>query len=288
MRKYYIVSPEYRDIVNGYKVLWALAHSLCKKGYDATIVLYDDAEQKFYNGKPNSPYGVNTTNIENIDKENGIVVYFEGIDGNPLEVKTVVRYMLNSQNLFYEASYGDDDIIFTFVPAFATEKTPVENVLYTPTTEDFFIDTKQRRTKKLVYFGKSSQLGWNSYLIARTKDLWHDAEVITRLPERYPATRKELAKLFNEGDILYCYDDTTAISMEAVLCGCPVVIMTERISKEEVEKRMLFKEGIGLGIEEEEYARETAHLAYGVHQEIIKQSEQQLNNFIQVTQNAVL
>lgn len=289
MKSYYIVAPQYVEIIAGFRVLWKLAASLRERGYDAKVVLYNDISKVFFTGDGQSPWGIETIDAKDIDKD-GVVVYPEIVDGNPLGVKTVARILLNKVNTFHKANIDSSEIRFAFTKAFLMDDMTERDVFYIPTVETdlFKSDGSEDRTNKLVYFGKSATMRWNSELIEKTKHLWADAIEIKRGPQdRFPNTREKLAELMRSGYILYTYDDTTAIIMEAAMCGCPVIVMTDRITEKEFNERALFMDGIGFGEEQKEHAEKTVKRAYKESLRQIKTFDKNLTKFINRTQNAL-
>jgi hypothetical protein len=98
----------------GAVVQYYLASILDNLGVNVKICnVYDNnAKNNFYNNF------ITTAEINNMNMENIIVIYCEGIVGNPLNAKYVVRWMLSKlgQNVPYNRylSWGNNELIYFF------------------------------------------------------------------------------------------------------------------------------------------------------------------------------
>ena len=96
-----------------------------------------------------------------------------------------------------------------------------------------------KRSLECFYVGKSQ---WKEGVIDRSR-----AFEITR--ETPP--KKELGKLFRASRVLYCFDNSTILAYEAILCGCPVVVIPDGTqTRENYESLELGMDGIAWGLEE--------------------------------------
>ncbi len=68
------------------------------------------------------------------------------------------------------------------------------------------------RAGELVYFGKDPSMP-------------RPAVTGTEIMRDWPPTQPELADLLRRAAVLHCYDSLTLLVLEAVLCGCPVMLM---------------------------------------------------------------
>jgi hypothetical protein len=211
---YIIMAPPYRHNSGGVRALHELRNLLEKRGYEA----------KVFQGGQAPP--------------EAIVVYPEVVCGNPMNGKTVVRWVLNFPGLLGgDKEYDPKEIIFTYLPRFF----PGAKILTVPIVEDFYRDEGLPRSGSYFWVGK----GVDVPLIPETEGL----EDITC----WELNRKELAKFLNEIGTLYIYDDATMLTVEARRCGCKVILIPD----------------------------EPAGPTY---EELIKDFEAQLDEFIRVTQ----
>jgi len=221
---YIIMAPEYRHNSAGVRALYRLKDELIKRGYKVVVCqgVADDWK---------APYG-------------SIVVYPEIVSGNPLQGKTVIRWVLNHPGLLGgEKEYDKNEIIFTWSQLYYDAP-----VLTIPLIEDFFRNENLPRSGGCFWVGKG--------LANREKDFPY-AEAnpnLTEITYDWPATREELARLLNEKEVFYTYDNNTMLIAEAKMCGCKVVVIGEELQDD-----------------------------YG---EFIRDCESQIENFIAVTQKA--
>ncbi|MEN6421436.1 MAG: hypothetical protein ABFD76_05755 [Smithella sp.] len=212
---YIIMAPPYRHTSAGVRALYRLKDELIKRGYQATIC---------QGGK--APFG-------------SIVVYPEIVEGNPLQGKTVARWVLNYPGLLGgEKEYDKNEIVFTWSELYYDAP-----LLMLPLIEDFFRDDNLPRSGGCFWVGKSDA------------ERIPETDGMTEITYEWPTTREELARLFNEKEVFYTYDNNTMMTREAEMCGCKVVVIGERLESD--------------------------------YDEFVKDYENQIENFIEVTQNAV-
>lgn len=145
-----------------------------------------------------------------------IVVYSEGVYGNPLHAKKVVRWFLY-HNRFPNnpEAYGKGELVFSFREHF-------NDYNLNPTCRLFKLNYFDKELYKRSNFGERSG---NCYIIRKGKnrpDLpkHFDGPVIDDLPE------KEKVAVFNRCKYCYDYDTQTFYSSIAVVCGCiPIIVM---------------------------------------------------------------
>ena len=186
---YLIMAPEYQHKSAGVRALYRLKDEIIKRGYEAKIV------QKGF-----------ATNDD-------IVVYPEIVNGNPLGGKTVARWVLNYPGLLGgQKEYDPKELVFTWDKVYCDG-----HVLTVPIIEDFFRNEGLKRSGQCFWIGKGKRPDIENY----NTDNW------TEITYDWPATREELAKLLNEKEVFYTYDNNTALISEAKACGCKVVIIGE-------------------------------------------------------------
>ena len=191
-----------------------------------------------------------TSNAPMIDVESAkllcrlgyVAVYPETITGNPLAAQTVVRWVLNRPGLLGgDSIYADSELVFSYSEAFSPYITNrMAGNLYMPTVDEglFYCKDTDQSVRNLVcfYIGKSQ---WKPGYVDR-----HEAFEITREnPEK-----QELGKLFRASRVMYCFDNSSIIIYEALLCGCPVVIIPDGTqSRSDFERLELGMDGICWG-----------------------------------------
>lgn len=195
MKKPYVIqSPEFDVTSGGIRVMWGLYGALLAKGQIA-----------FINRKPDMPV---------------IGIYPEIYHGNPMGAETVVRYILNKPGVMGNRSlagfspgpttFAPNDKIYVFSKIFDVFGVPQSHLLFLPILDlHTFKDMKKRRDK-------------TCYLVGKGKNLLHHPAGSVELTRQFAFDQEKLAELLNECSTLYTYDDMSAMTEIARLCGCRV------------------------------------------------------------------
>lgn len=228
---YYVVAPDYQRTSAGIRVMHQFCAALRMCGQEAWIStgmthpLLDTPKL--------------THEIQQQHLEQGrvpIAVYPEVVGRNPLQCHVVTRYILNKPGLLGEKPhYKDSDLLFVYEPELLTEVSAPWGVLHLPSIDTSIFHHRghsPHRQGWCVYPGRHSD-GLKDHAA-----LFANCTVITR---NWPSTREDMAALFQRSEGVFCFENT-AISMEARLCGCPVVQLPSPL----YDKDRFF--GIGLGL----------------------------------------
>ena len=175
-------------------------------------------------------------------------VYPETAVGNPLGASTVVRWVLNRPGLLGgDAKYDAGEHVFYYSDVYLPYiRNAVRGKLYLPMIDEsiFFCDSQEsgdlaERTLACYYIGKST---WKEGYCDRGRTF----EITRDTPPK-----SELGKLFRASRVLYCFDNSTILVYEALMCGCPVVIIPDGTQTEEDYSRLeLGTDGIAWGLEQ--------------------------------------
>lgn len=179
------------------------------------------------------------------DLDDAIVVYPEVTYGNPLNAKNVVRWFLHQPGNFSEAvNFGINELHYKFNSAI----------------KDFnhCLSVLSKHELKIIYYpleyynmeGVSSKEGC-CHLIRKGKDKPHchpaDSIQIDRM------SHQEVAEIFKKSRRFISYDDYTAYSLFAVLCGCEsIVVPADGVTKEQWYSNPTDRYGLAYGFSEEE------------------------------------
>ena len=222
-----------------------------------------------------------------LPQEDCIVIYPEGVEGNPLSAKCCVRWLLNtpgecppeSPDMVY--SYGSDDLIISaidYVTRQTKERfglevhdahlTAYENYL------DVFVDKGLPRRAACFTRRKAISKPAVDYI--------PDDALEFGLIE----SPQESAAIFQSREVFYSYDHLTHFSLQAVLCGClSIVVPDGEVTAEEWYQQVeAHKYGIAYGMDEIPHAKVTAHLVRDHLAEMEARSLEQTRRFIEVTQ----
>lgn len=276
-RPYYIYAPPYTRTSAGIKALHLLCHALNLSGEEAYVTtdstdprlrtpqLHDRAMQK------HQLLGLEP-----------LVVYPEVVHGNPLEGRSVVRYVLNRFGMLGgPASYHPSDLLLAYsedlIPA-GLDSLP----LFLPTVDVNLFNNENNehdncRSGTLFYPGRYGDAINQHQELARTS---------TIITYSWPTSHEELAALLRRSSVLYCFT-YSAIALEATLCGCPVVFMPSPFNKEIFSVKEMGTGGFTFENTPEGIAK--ARETIGEPQESYKRKEQtfwhDLEKFIAVTQS---
>jgi hypothetical protein len=187
-KPYIILAPPYRHNSAGVRALYELRNQLEYRGYSVSIM------------------------SRGYSAPNTIVIYPETVSGNPLNGKTVVRWILNYPGLLGgDKKYDENEIIFTWSENFFDAP-----ILTVPIIEDFFRNERLQRNGGCFWVGKGAG-------IPRIPE----TEGCVEITSDWPATRRDLALLLNSKEVFFTYDNNTALITEAKRCGCQVIIIGE-------------------------------------------------------------
>lgn len=256
----------------GIIVMYALAKILDENKIN--IKIYDVFDES---NKTNHIFNKYTKDFDN---DNNIVIYCEGTQGNPLDAKYTIRWILSKMGTNVPYSFSEtwkrDELVYFFAPKFAPdEKKDIPKQLSIIYLDEKFINYNNKKFGYCHTFRKSH---YHS-----NHDIIHpeDSFEIQRNP-----TTEELIDAFNKYEYFVSYDPATFLSILCLLCGCISIIHPVK----NVDKKSYFSEspfgeflknnnidyiyGIAYGIDDLDYAKETIHLA----PELIKNSINYTNN----------
>jgi GT2 family glycosyltransferase len=150
-----------------------------------------------------------------------IVVYPEVVPGNPIKARSVVRYLLNIPGLIgSDTEFADSEMIFAYGQHLLPEGESAERILFLPPIDTSLFNNlanpyDKHRKGWLIYPGRHADA------LKEHPDLAAKCTVITHA---WPATPREMAELFRRSEGIYCFS-STATALEAMLCGCPAVVL---------------------------------------------------------------
>jgi hypothetical protein len=202
-----------------------------------------------------------------------IVIYSEGIKGNPLNAKKIVRWILaevgmNCNKDIYK-TWNKNDLVYYFNP------------------EQKFIDFPEKVDtiyKKLTFFFLNPKIINNNnldrigYCYTLRKVSIHKEKIIHIHPSdalfiKYNITHEEAITIFNNHKYFICYDPLTFLGIISILCGCITIIYPiKNVDKLTWMKTTPFWDyiennnlnnfyGLAYGIDDLEFAKSTLHLA---------------------------
>lgn len=255
MPRIIITAPSYNPAIGGAITLHKLCHILNLIGYDAylypTLKLND--QLKYFT--LNEQYNTKIATELNLEKD--IVIYPEIEQGNPLEGKNIVRFILNKYHLPGHdntmSTWMDKDYWLYFHKLFYDNiKEP--NFLHIIDTKlDIFKDYGFKRNIESCFTYRKKIKEKNTLPIIHPSN---------SIEIGYNVQDKELIEIFNSCKRFYSYDTETYLNVLAAQCGCESVIIPYKdVTKENIiSNQPSFKYGIAYGLDDLEYANSTRHL----------------------------
>ena len=274
-KKYIVMAPSYNENSGGIVVLHKLCHLLNNIGYEAYLIPYRNS---YYVSRYNifstgfnflkwsvlnwfRPFRTNKSfntplfsGSQSIDDEY-IVIYAEVVFGNPLGSKNVVRWLLHQpgyhEGVFY---YSSCELIYKFNSAIRDFEYPGSKtsghelkVIHYPTDLYYPPEKEAVRdgTAYCVRKGKGKKLIQDHSQDTLIDDLSHS----------------QVADVFRKCKYFISYDEYTAYSIFAVLCGCiSVVVPGDGVPIESWYPREQDRFGIAYGLDNIEWSISTASM----------------------------
>jgi hypothetical protein len=273
-RGYVIVAPNYASNSAGVGCLYRLCDELNRRGFPSRI-----AGSNLTTGDLMAPL-ISWDRAKQLCSQGYTAVYHETVSGNPLRARHVARWVLNRPGLLGgEEAYDQSEQVFYYCNAFLPYiRNRVVGKLYMPTIDEslFFCEDgdQSKRSLECFYVGKSQ---WKEGLIDRSRVF----EITRDTPPK-----KELGKLFRASHVLYCFDNSTILAYEAILCGCPVVIIPDGTqTREDYERLELGMDGIAWGMEELDRVKADVPKLRQRYEQVKREYVEQLERFIAITQS---
>jgi len=258
--EFIIYAPGFDDSKGGFIALHLLCDRLNRLNFKAALWPLDKPSfswrsprryLKYYLKRqwrnfPRGPFkGPLVINARYIKK--AVVLYPEGVWGNPLGAPKVARWFLHKPGFHTgEINYGDGEIYFFYNEAF-------NDKAINPDAENLLRVTYFNPIYKRTNFG--SRRG-SCYLIRKGHKRILDQHPSDAIPIDN-LSHQEKASLFNEMEYLYSYDPYTFYVVYAAICGCvPIIIPEDGISKEDWQPIAQLRLGLAYGAAEIELAKQ--------------------------------
>jgi hypothetical protein len=233
--KFVICTPPYANNSAGIIVLHELCDALVKNGHEAYVALMHMSEGQWDFHYPVSEEGfhpgLQRTVVDPVEYEravndaldNGICIYPEIVQGNPLMAKRVVRYFLyyDGEIAGVKSDYGSADYLLAFNNIYVRNphgvlfKAPIH-----PSMNDEGAPSFESRTLDLTFFGKGPKYA-ECFLVSGSAEL----------SKSWPKSKPELAAILRSTRHLYTWDSCSAVIVDALFCGArPVLMQGEQVN----------------------------------------------------------
>ncbi|MBZ0105878.1 MAG: hypothetical protein K8H84_09635 [Sulfuricella denitrificans] len=278
---YYIFAMDYIQQSAGIRALHYLCHALNESGQEAYVTCEGTV--------PHLRTPVLTEAVLRQHHASGrvpIMVYPEIISGDPLGAGgVVVRWLLNRPgHIGGDATFPKEDLIFAYDPIYLPPGMKGE-MLHIPTCDlsIFNNDNNPNDDKRdLVCFYAHKYLHNGGTLTEHVKGA-------VSLCKDQKLTHHEIAAILRRSRLLYVYEPTVMIA-EALLCGCPISVIETDYWRQNMPNYSYIKDtGLVMADSAEslELAKANIHHYRTYHENVVlKNAWEQLDHFIEVTQNA--
>ena len=193
-----------------------------------------------------------------------IGVYPEIINANPQQYHRVARWLLNKADL------PKDGPIFAWESGMGEYPLLTVNIL----EPDLWTPYTGHRTGIAYWVGKG------------VKDDRFIPDHAIEINRENFKTRRELAERIRTLDYLISFDPFTAVNLEAVVSGTPVLIRSDdtKWTKEVIQQHDWLKYGVAWSRDSLDQARSEVHLAYDHYQSFLPVFADRIDKFVEITQ----
>ncbi|HWA97535.1 MAG TPA: hypothetical protein VG713_03560 [Pirellulales bacterium] len=270
---YAIVAPRYNAASVGVRCLYRLCDELNRRGYPSYIVGSTRCGDEYAVPR------VGWWQARQWCRNGFIAVYPETVSGNPCNAATVARWALNQPGFIGgDLIWDDRELVFIYSEVYRrTIRNQIAGKLYMPMIDEsiFHCDDLDltKRSLECFYVGKSR---WQDGVVDRQRAF----EITRRTPARH-----ELGKLLRASRVLYSFDNSTMLIYEALMCGCPVVVVPDGThTREDYQALELGMAGIAWGPEELATVGADVAQLHRRYEQSKRDFEHQLEQFIAITQ----
>ncbi len=277
---YYIVAPSYDRKSMGIKVLHYLCDRLNRADQMAFLLPYNSSDPLLMT----SPFYLSPL----LDRRtfeahfemglSPIVIYPEIVSGNPLGASTVVRYVLNVPGFIAgDLKYDENEIVVGFSEELSSVSSASQTLTLAPwDLVNFYLPEDSNVRYGSCFYSRKHRMAGNHLLETTSKSV--EVDLIM--------TPREIGDLFRRSEVFYAYESTALIG-EAILCGCPVVLISNPhfdvlIGGDEVFSGKGFAWDYADGAFD--YARDTVDEGRTNLLRSISNGLEQLDSFIEMTQ----
>lgn len=290
--KIFIYAPSYDENSGGAIVLHRLCHIINEHTDEESFIIKLDPTEcvefsvkkilskfkwKIFNQhkfKINDKWNTPVWNERKLPKDS-VIIYPEIVNGNPLGGDHVVRWLLHQPGYHtHFINYSENELYFKFNSAI----------------EDFdSAGSKLSKNELKVIYYPIDIYNMDNCELNRTIESCHLVRKGANKPPVHDdgsiaidgLTHQEIADIFRRTKKFICYDDYTAYSIFAILCGCKSYVVPD-IGKsiEEWYPNMTDRFGISYGFSDEQelWAEQTSHK---VLEHIIREHNKSINNTIE-------
>ncbi len=236
---YYIFSPPYRESSAGIKVMYKLCEEIILLGHKAYISNYPNISNEL---SLNSNFIAPTLTKKiisyyNLKKISPIIIYPETFQKSDKLNGLKINYLLNYRNL----NIQKDEFLISYSREIfknLNKSSKKKNLAILPlliSDKNFFKYKKNINRKGVVYYSGKYEENFNLKVPIYFKNFTK----ITR-DKISSQTKNEIKKIFYNHEVFLCFEDT-ALALEAMMCGCSVIFIKNKIMKRTILENELSK-----------------------------------------------
>jgi hypothetical protein len=274
MKKFVIYTYDYSPGVGGIKVMHKLCDIINNSGFEAYLMPIHIRDDFYTCSDYNTPL-VTEDILNNLD--NTIVIYPEGIQGNPLNAKNVVRWILGPFDEQSAKTYSKNDLVYWYMDYYYNDYLgQKDNQLFiSEFHSDIFKNVEYKREGNCYTIRKA-----NPSILIHPKDSYF-------IPFEAAGDLTGLANLFNRTEKFYCYDNYTFLYTQAAMCGCVSIVIPDgtKTKEEWLNGSRLNKYGIAYGEEDIPRAIETLPMMFNEIEKVKLEMHKNVIKFIRHCQN---
>ena len=286
---YYIVTARYVRTSAGIKALHFLCHALNRMGEQAFLIVHPHFPP-YLSTHPALNTPQLTKRIMDYHRAEGltpITIYPESIKGDPMRAPFIVRYVLNYAGLLGgDAQFADSEYCISYSASIAATVPTSRQTIFIPASDpNFFVPPQVGTTRDggCFYAGK-----YKNYHGGKTFAVTDGLPEIVRDCDD-EQTPEQIRDLFQRSERFYCYENS-ALAIEAMLCGCPVVFLPNEFFTDLIGKGEHGTDGYVWGDGDTDgfaRAQATVALARKRYLGLFQQAEAELSDFVVSTQSMV-
>jgi len=230
--------PHYTTRSNGVCLGYEFVSQLVASGHPALYICWEPRKlgEPFPDKYLHNTYFIDG-NQASIDlPEDAIAIYTDVVEGNPLNAKKIVRYLMNKPQFLGsgELQYFDSEYLIAYSKLVDSELPQAffmidDSELFTRVRSKAKLDTYCKERKVSIYLGKVN-LNLINGSISFLKEVVKRFDRVNVITRNIPDTREEMLESMLNSELLISYDPLTNLNYEATLLGVPVLLMGDTYS----------------------------------------------------------
>lgn len=215
--EFHFYIPEYSSYSNGIKTLWEAAFEF-QKFHKTTVSTFNYGE-----GGEALPEKYLHLLGEVADKKKCIAIYPDCIEGNPLKINNVARFLMAKPNILngLPIKQSDSDFVFAYSNA-VNNGLPQYNLILKDLQELSRIKPSKDLQQVSIYYGKCRVGNVINQSLREIANQFSNFKIITR---SHPGTKEILYQTISNSALFISFDPLTSLCYESTILGTPALIL---------------------------------------------------------------